>query len=127
MEKQNALARIRQLREELQAHNYRYYQLASPVISDYEFDQLLKELEALEKEFPEFLSPNSPTQRVGGEITREFLSVKHKYPMYATGQSCFERPHFQSAGPVRLCLLEPAGRGSATGRGGFADLCTGLA
>lgn len=81
MEKQNALARIRQLREELQAHNYRYYQLASPVISDYEFDQLLKELEALEKEFPEFLSPNSPTQRVGGEITREFLSVKHKYPM----------------------------------------------
>ena len=81
MDKQKALARIQQLRGELQAHNYRYYQLAAPVISDFEFDQLLRELEMLEKEFPEFLSPNSPTQRVGGEITREFNSVRHKYPM----------------------------------------------
>jgi len=62
-------------------HNYRYYQLAEPVISDYEFDQLLKRLEFLEQQFPDLITPNSPTQRVGGEITRQFETVYHTYPM----------------------------------------------
>ena len=81
MTRDQASARIRQLSAEISDHNYRYYQLAQPEISDFEFDKLLKELEALERDFPEFLSPNSPTQRVGGELTREFIAVKHRYPM----------------------------------------------
>src|SRR5690606_24439038 len=62
-------------------HNYKYYVLAEPSISDYEFDMLLKELEALEKQYPQFASPQSPTQRVGGEVTKKFKTVLHKTPM----------------------------------------------
>jgi len=64
--------RIIQLREELREHNYRYYVLDQPVISDYEFDMKLKELVRLEAEHPEFYDPNSPSQRVGGEVTKKF-------------------------------------------------------
>ncbi|MFH1118880.1 MAG: NAD-dependent DNA ligase LigA [Bacteroidota bacterium] len=81
MTKEEVRLRIRQLSDEINAHNYRYYQLANPVISDFEFDRLLKELEVLEKDYPEFLSPNSPTQRVGGDITRTFATAFHRYPM----------------------------------------------
>jgi DNA ligase (NAD+) len=71
----------------IEEHNHSYYVLDSPVISDLEFDKLLEELIALEKEFPELLSPNSPSQRVGGNITKEFKSVKHKYPMMSLSNS----------------------------------------
>lgn len=81
MEREQAIERISQLSEEIRQHNYRYYQLAEPVISDFEFDTLLKELETLEKEFPDLVSPNSPTRRVGGDITKEFSTVFHRYPM----------------------------------------------
>ena len=81
MEKSHALLRIRELSELINHHNYLYYQQAVPKISDYDFDLLLKELEALEKEYPEFVDPNSPTQRVGGTITKVFDAVLHKYPM----------------------------------------------
>jgi len=81
MTKDEAGFRIRQLSEEINDHNYRYYQLANPVISDFEFDRLLRELQDLEQKYPVFLSPNSPTQRVGGGITREFTTVFHRYPM----------------------------------------------
>ncbi|MBK6964191.1 MAG: NAD-dependent DNA ligase LigA [Bacteroidales bacterium] len=81
MTRDEARARIDHLIAEINGHNYRYYQLANPSISDFEFDLLLKELETLEREFPELLSPNSPSQRVGGEITREFETVFHRYPM----------------------------------------------
>lgn len=81
MTKDEARERIDQLIAEINTHNYRYYQLANPSISDFEFDTLLRELETLEKDFPDLLSPNSPTQRVGGEITREFATVFHQYPM----------------------------------------------
>ena len=81
MTKAEAHYRILFLREELAAHNYRYYVEDNPVISDYEFDQLLKELQQLENENPEMDDPNSPTRRVGGEITKSFETVVHKYPM----------------------------------------------
>ncbi|MDA3930425.1 MAG: NAD-dependent DNA ligase LigA [Prolixibacteraceae bacterium] len=71
--------RIETLRKELDQHNYLYYVKAAAVISDYDFDQKLKELEALEKDNPQFADPLSPTQRVGSDITSEFQQVKHKY------------------------------------------------
>ena len=87
MTKEEARARIAALSEELEQHNYNYYILAKPTISDYEFDMMLEELTRLEHEFPEFLSPSSPTQRVGGGITKEFQSVKHRYPMLSLSNS----------------------------------------
>ena len=87
MTKEEARLRIAALSEELEQHNYNYYILAKPTISDYEFDMMLEELARLEHEFPEFLSPSSPTQRVGGGITKEFQSVKHRYPMLSLANS----------------------------------------
>lgn len=78
---------IEKLRHELEEHNYNYYVLASPTISDYEFDMKLKELEKLEQDHPEFQDPNSPTQRVGSDINQEFTQVKHRYPMLSLGNS----------------------------------------
>ncbi|HEU4717905.1 MAG TPA: NAD-dependent DNA ligase LigA, partial [Bacteroidia bacterium] len=90
MTKEQAHKRIEELRKELTEHNYRYYVLAEPVISDYDFDQMLDELIALEKQYPEFYSPDSPTVRVGGEITKEFVTVKHRYPMLSLGNTYSE-------------------------------------
>ena len=87
MTQEEARQRIAALSDELEQHNYNYYILAKPTISDYEFDMKLEELARLEKEFPEFLSPTSPTQRVGGGITKEFQSVKHRYPMLSLANS----------------------------------------
>lgn len=87
MTKEEARERIAVLSEELERHNYNYYILAKPTISDYEFDMMLEELARLEREFPEFLLPSSPTQRVGGGITKEFQSVKHRYPMLSLANS----------------------------------------
>ncbi|MCF8360447.1 MAG: NAD-dependent DNA ligase LigA [Prolixibacteraceae bacterium] len=81
MEPDKVLEKINALRKELDRHNYLYYVKSEPEISDYEFDQKLKELEALEKQFPQFDDPMSPTKRVGNDITSEFVQVKHKYPM----------------------------------------------
>lgn len=87
MTREEARQRIVTLCEELEQHNYNYYILAKPTISDYEFDMKLEELARLEKEFPEFLSPTSPTQRVGGGVTKEFKSVQHRYPMLSLANS----------------------------------------
>ena len=87
MDRLEAQHRIAALSAELEEHNHRYYVLAAPTISDQEFDFKLKELEALEKEWPEFASPNSPTQRVGGDITKEFAQVAHVFPMLSLGNS----------------------------------------
>jgi DNA ligase (NAD+) len=76
-----AKSRIASLTSELNEHNHRYYVLNQPVISDFEFDQMLKELEQLEAQFPDLADPNSPTKRVGGDITDKFEKVKHRYPM----------------------------------------------
>lgn len=79
--------KINHLREELRIHNYNYYVLDQPTISDYEFDLKLKELQELEKKHPEFFDVNSPTQRVGGEITKNFETVAHSHRMYSLDNS----------------------------------------
>ena len=87
MEKAQAYIRIQELREILREANRQYYVENSPTLSDYEFDMLLKELEALEKEYPEFLSPDSPTQHVGSDIKKEFEQFPHRYPMLSLGNT----------------------------------------
>jgi len=72
---------VEKLRKEIHYHNYRYYVLNDPVISDYEYDQLVKRLEELERQYPELITPDSPTQRIGEEITGEFPTVEHRIPM----------------------------------------------
>ena len=79
--------KIIKLREELHQHNYNYYVLDQPEITDYEFDIRLKELQELEDKNPQFFDPNSPTQRVGGAVTKNFETVAHHYPMYSLSNS----------------------------------------
>jgi len=81
MEANEARAKIEKLTKDLNHHNHLYYVESSPEISDYDFDMLLNELIRLEKEFPQFASETSPTKRVGGDITKKFASVKHRFPM----------------------------------------------
>ena len=78
---------ILQLREELNQHNYNYYVLDKPVISDYEFDHKLKQLQDLESQYPDYFDENSPTQRVGGTITKNFQTVVHEQRMYSLDNS----------------------------------------
>jgi len=78
---------IQELRDELNQHNYNYYVLDNPTISDFEFDQKLKQLQGLETQYPEFFDDNSPTQRVGGMITKNFQTVVHDYRMYSLDNS----------------------------------------
>ncbi|MCF6132065.1 NAD-dependent DNA ligase LigA [Flavobacterium wongokense] len=78
---------IQSLRDELNQHNYNYYVLDTPTISDFEFDQKLKQLQELEAQHPEFFDENSPTQRVGGAITKNFNTVVHDYRMYSLDNS----------------------------------------
>ena len=79
--------KIQLLRDELNAHNYNYYVLDHPIISDYDFDVKLKELQELENQHPEFFDENSPTQRVGGAITKNFNTVVHNNRMYSLDNS----------------------------------------
>ncbi|MFL2570995.1 MAG: NAD-dependent DNA ligase LigA [Parvicellaceae bacterium] len=79
--------KIEKLRVELSQHNYQYYVKNSPTIADYDFDLLLKELESLEAKYPQYSDDNSPTKRVGGDITKKFPSVKHKFPMLSLSNS----------------------------------------
>lgn len=83
----NAEQHINQLREELRQHNYNYYVLDAAVISDYEFDMKLKTLQELEEKHPEYYDPNSPTLRVGGEVTKNFETVVHEHRMYSLDNS----------------------------------------
>lgn len=78
---------IQSLRDELNLHNYNYYVLDNPTLTDYEFDMKLKELQALEDKHPEFFDANSPTQRVGGTITKNFETIAHDYRMYSLDNS----------------------------------------
>ncbi len=80
-------ARIRQLRRELDEHNYNYYVLNAPKIDDREFDRLMAELQRLEEQYPEYADPNSPTCRVGNDHNRSFTQVKHRYPMLSLGNT----------------------------------------
>ena len=83
--------RIEQLRRELHEHNYRYYVQNQPSISDYDFDQLMHELQQLEASHPELYDPNSPTQRVGSDLQSEFRQVSHKYPMLSLANTYSEQ------------------------------------
>lgn len=91
MSPSEAKTRIAELTTELKQHNYNYYVLAMPTISDMEFDHKLAELASLEKQFPEFAYPDSPTQQVGGEITKDFVTVRHKWPMMSLGNTYNEQ------------------------------------
>jgi len=77
--------------EELNQHSYNYYVLAMPTIADYEFDKKLEELSKLEQKYPELADPNSPTLKVGGDITKSFTTVKHKWPMLSLGNTYNEQ------------------------------------
>ena len=81
MEAQEAKLKIEKLTRDLNHHNHLYYIESNPEISDYEFDMMLNELMDIEKRFPQFISDLSPTKRVGGDITKKFASIKHRFPM----------------------------------------------
>ena len=82
--------RIDQLRTDLHRHNYNYYVLNTPEISDKEFDDMMRELQDLEKEHPEYQDENSPTMRVGSDLNKNFTQVTHKYPMLSLGNTYSE-------------------------------------
>ncbi|MEO7081795.1 MAG: NAD-dependent DNA ligase LigA, partial [Flavobacteriales bacterium] len=87
MEREEAAKRIAELSDQLEHHNHLYYVEVKPVISDKDFDLQMKELESLEAQWPDLASPNSPTQRVGGDITKEFNTVAHRWPMLSLSNS----------------------------------------
>jgi DNA ligase (NAD+) len=88
---EEAKKRVATLSTELRQHNYNYYVLAMPTITDLEFDKKLEELIALETQFPELIDPDSPTQNVGGFITKEFKTVRHRWPMLSLGNTYNEQ------------------------------------
>ncbi len=83
----NVEQKLNELKKKIREYDYHYYVLAESKIPDYEYDKLLKELELLEKEHPELITPDSPTQRVGSDLTKEFLPVEHKIPMLSLANS----------------------------------------
>ena len=91
MDSQAIQAKIAELSAALNAHNHAYYVLNQPLISDFEFDALLKELEALEQQYPQFANPNSPTKRVGGDLTKKFETKPHRFPMLSLSNSYSEQ------------------------------------
>jgi DNA ligase (NAD+) len=90
MKQSEAKARIEMLRKEIEEHNHKYYVLNQPLISDFEYDILLNELDTLEKKFPEFIIEGSPTRRIGSDITKEFQQYEHSYPMLSLGNTYSE-------------------------------------
>src|SRR5690606_20052265 len=83
--------RIAELRKEITKHDYNYYVRAQPVISDEKYDKLVKELEQLETEHPNLITQDSPTQRVGKDLTKEFKPIKHKVPMLSLSNTYDEQ------------------------------------
>jgi len=83
----SAEKKILELRNTIEKHNYNYYVLSQPIIGDYDYDILLKELQELEEQNPEFNDPNSPTQRVGDDRNNEFTQVEHSTPMLSLGNT----------------------------------------
>jgi DNA ligase (NAD+) len=107
MTKEEACVHIIALRKELNKHNTLYYVEAQPVISDFEYDTLLKELQNLEGQFPEFYNENSPSQRVGNDINLEFNQREHKYPMLSLGNTYNEDELRDFDNRVKKALGEP--------------------
>ena len=96
--------KIIRLRDELHQHNHRYYIEDAPIISDFAFDQLLEELQELEIQYPQFQDPNSPTQRVGGDVTKSFDTVAHRYPMYSLSNTYSKEELLQWEERIRKIL-----------------------
>ena len=86
----DAARRVRELSEKIREHDYKYYTLSTPTISDYEYDSLLRELTELEAQYPQLRLPDSPTQRVGGEPTKEFPTITHSVPMLSLANTYSE-------------------------------------
>ncbi|TAJ08124.1 NAD-dependent DNA ligase LigA [Marinilabiliaceae bacterium JC017] len=107
MHKENIAQEINQLRQQLHQHNYRYYVLNQPVISDYDFDQMMHRLIELEHQNPDLFDPNSPSQRVGSDISQEFEQVIHKYPMLSLGNTYSEEDVTDFYNRVAKLLNEP--------------------
>ncbi|MCX7995344.1 MAG: NAD-dependent DNA ligase LigA [candidate division WOR-3 bacterium] len=107
MKFEEAKKEIEKLRKEINYHNYRYYVLNQPVISDYEYDQLYKRLVELEKRFPELITPDSPTQRVGGEPLKEFKTVEHKIKMLSLDNTYSEEELLEFDRRVKKGLGRP--------------------
>ena len=87
MDSLTAEDRIRMLRVGIEKHNYQYYVLSDPQISDFEYDQMMRDLIELEKEYPQYFDSNSPSQRVGNDINVEFEQIEHTYPMLSLGNT----------------------------------------
>ncbi|WP_420387305.1 NAD-dependent DNA ligase LigA [Roseivirga sp.] len=104
MTEQQALSEIQRLSEEINRHNDLYYQKDQPEISDFEFDKLLEKLIALENEFPQYRFEDSPSQRVGGTITKNFETVTHKYPMLSLGNTYSKEELIEWDGRVKRGL-----------------------
>jgi DNA ligase (NAD+) len=98
--------RIEELKQQIRGHDNKYYVLADPVISDQDYDLLVKELEKLESEFPEFLTPDSPTQRVGKDLTKDFKPAQHQVPMLSLANTYNEEDLFDFDRRVRDALPE---------------------
>ncbi|HEX2974785.1 MAG TPA: NAD-dependent DNA ligase LigA [Bacteroidales bacterium] len=107
MKATDARERIEKLRKDIEQHNHNYYVLNQPVISDFEYDLLLNELDTLEKKFPEYITPDSPTRRVGSDITREFVQYEHQYPMLSLGNTYHEEELREFDARVRKAAAEP--------------------
>ena len=91
MDRNEAIQRVKELRKIIEQHNYYYYVKDNPEISDYEYDQLMQELIHIETEFPELLTPDSPTQRVGGAPLESFEKVEHSIPMLSLSNAFDEQ------------------------------------
>jgi DNA ligase (NAD+) len=104
----DAKKRVEELRRTIDEHNHRYYVLNQPVITDFEFDLLLNELQTIEKNFPELVTPDSPTMRVGSDLTREFVQVEHRWPMMSLSNTYSEDEVIEFGERVRRTLgFEP--------------------
>jgi len=106
MKQSEARERIDILRKEIAEHNNKYYILNQPEISDFEFDILMNELDTLEKKFPQFISEDSPTKKVGSDLTREFTQVIHTYPMLSLGNTYSEEELTEFDTRVRKTISE---------------------
>lgn len=98
--------KIESLRKQIREHDYNYYVLAQPTISDEEYDKLYKELETLEREHPELITPDSPTRRVGSDLTKEFKPVEHKVPMLSLSNTYSEEELFDFDRKVKEGLTD---------------------
>lgn len=105
MKKEEAKSKILKLRKKLNYHNHRYYVLSQPEISDFEYDIKINELSTLEKLFPEYFDPSSPTQRVGSDINKEFIQINHQYPMLSLGNTYSEEDLYDFDNRVKKLLL----------------------